>query len=183
MAMIIIACLGNPGRKYSENRHNVGFIIGEYLAKRYSISVAKKMFSSISGKGRIEEEDALILFPQTFMNTSGVAVQSAIDYYRERPENLIVVHDEIELPFGEVRIKFGGGHKGHNGIRSIIQHIDTPDFYRIRIGVGRPVNSKMKVADYLLSDFSIEELKQIEEISPVIIEKIVQIITSSELEV
>ena len=180
MTMIIIACLGNPGRKYSKNRHNVGFIIGEYLANKYSISVAKKLFSSLSGKGRIEEEDALIIFPQTFMNTSGAAVQSALDYYREAPENCIVIHDEIELPFGEIRTKFGGGHKGHNGIRSIIQHINTSDFYRVRVGVGRPANSKMKVADYLLSDFSSEELKRIEEISPAIVEEIAQIITSKQ---
>ena len=146
--MKIIACLGNPGRKYRKTRHNVGFIIGEFLSDFHSISVNKKQFSSITGTGKINGTDVCIIMPQTYMNNSGSAVRGAMDFYRAEIEDLIVVHDEIELPFGEVKTKFGGGHKGHNGLRSIIQHTGSADFHRIRIGVGRPENEHLTVADF-----------------------------------
>jgi PTH1 family peptidyl-tRNA hydrolase len=159
--MIVIACLGNPGKQYARNRHNAGFLAGEFLAASHGIGIREKKFSSLCGAGTIAGEKAIILLPQTFMNNSGTAVKAAMDYHSVEPGSLIVIHDDIELPFGEVRAKFGGGHKGQNGIRSIIQHIGTADFHRIRIGVGRPPHPDMAVADYLLSNFTAGELEEL----------------------
>ncbi len=172
--MKIVACLGNPGDKYAHNRHNVGFQIGSHLSKIFNIKINQRQFSSLSGKGRIENTDILILLPQTYMNKSGIAVQGALAYYKETVENLIVIHDEIELSFGEINVKFSGGHKGHNGLRSIIRSIKTPDFYRLRIGVARPL-SDTKIADYVLSDFSPDEIKRLHMFYPEIEEKIISI--------
>jgi len=166
--MKIIACLGNPGSKYRLTRHNAGFLAGEYLASVYSISVAKKGFSSVYGTGRVGKSEVLLLFPQTFMNLSGQSVQGALDYYREDAGSLIVIHDEIELPFGDIRKKSGGGHKGHNGLRSIIQCAGSSEFIRLRFGVGRPANESADIADYVLSSFSGDEQSRF----PVLFERV-----------
>ncbi len=162
--MKIIACLGNPGKKYAGNRHNAGMIIGAEIARRYTITIHKKEHDAIMGIGTIDGYECLFVMPQTYMNNSGIAVQKVLSYYKENPQNLIVLHDEIELQFGHVKLKFGGGHKGHNGIRSIQQHIGTPDFYRIQIGVGRPIDGT-PVADYVLSDFTTEEKNNLHQIT------------------
>lgn len=156
--MKIIAGLGNPGRKYAANRHNIGALIAGEISRHFSVLLKDDVFSSITGKGKINGESVLIILPQTYMNNSGIAIKAALDYYREDPGSLVVIHDEIELPFGDYRYKFGGGHKGHNGIRSIIQHTGTPDFHRIRVGVSRPRDGERAVADHVLSDFTQEEL-------------------------
>jgi peptidyl-tRNA hydrolase, PTH1 family len=174
--MKIIACLGNPGKKYRNNRHNIGFILGEMLARQYGITFGKKEFGAQTGAGRIADERCLLVFPQTFMNLSGQAVQAALAYHEESAGNLIVIHDEIELPFGTFRTKFGGGHKGHNGIRSIMQLVGTGDFHRLRVGVGRPENPEMQVADYVLSDFTHEEMGTIESIFPRVLEEVVALV-------
>ncbi len=153
--MKIIACLGNPGDKYRQNRHNAGFLLGEYLCSHFGITINKKGFSSVYGTGRFHTHDVLFLFPQTFMNLSGQAVSAALSFYKEDASSLIVLHDEIELSFGDIRKKSGGGHKGHNGLRSIIQCAGSAEFQRLRIGVGRP--DVGEVADYVLSDFSRSE--------------------------
>lgn len=162
--MKLIACLGNPGKKYARNRHNAGFLTGEYISRTYGIAVTEKKFSSQCGSGIIHQQKVLLLLPQTYMNQSGIAVKAAMEYYDIPPEALIAIHDDIELPFGDVRHKFGGGHKGQNGIRSIIDNLETPDFHRIRMGVGRPENPEMKVADYLLSDFGDEDFQRLPEV-------------------
>jgi len=177
--MKIIVFLGNPGRKYSKNRHNAGFIIGKLFADNFNMSLKKKDFHADSGSGKIEGNDVFIIFPDTFMNKSGLAVREAMNYYNANPEDLIAVHDEIELPFGEIRTKAGGGHKGHNGLRSIIQYIGSSDFNRVRIGVGRPENQNIEVADYLLSDFTDGELTKIQDLAPQIINLILTLIHSS----
>jgi len=164
--MKVIACLGNPGKKYRRNRHNIGFIIAGLLSEIYNITLSENKFSSVMGRGRIGVTDTLILLPQTYMNNSGTAVQKAMDFYKTGPGDLIVIHDEIELPFGEFRKKFGGGHKGQNGLRSIIQHTGTSDFHRLRFGVGRPENPNMSVADHVLSDFTSGELEKVTELLP-----------------
>ncbi|MFC1669112.1 aminoacyl-tRNA hydrolase [Spirochaetota bacterium] len=174
--MKIISCLGNPEKRYAKTRHNIGFILGEFMAGDLGITLNKKMFSSITGTGKHYGIDLMMLFPQTYMNSSGDAVAQALGYYKEEPQNLIVIHDEIELPFGEFRTKFGGGHKGHNGLRSIISRIGTADFHRIRFGVGRPDNPNMEVADYVLSNFSKEEIDKVKELLPGIMDIIIPII-------
>jgi peptidyl-tRNA hydrolase, PTH1 family len=177
--MKVIAFLGNPGKKYANNRHNAGFIVGGLFANTYNIPLKKKEDLYLCGKGEAGNENVLLVFPNTYMNNSGLAVNAALKYFNESVENLIAVHDEIELPFGEVRTKTGGGHKGHNGIRSIIQHAGSADFQRIRIGVGRPDRPDIKVADFLLSDFTKVELEKIREQSPQIIQKITELISNS----
>ncbi|HOW82186.1 MAG TPA: aminoacyl-tRNA hydrolase [Spirochaetota bacterium] len=161
--MFILACLGNPGKKYAGNRHNVGFMFGQYLVNKHASAPSKKEFSSLTGKLTLGDNDGIILFPQTFMNLSGNAVSEACAYYRVEADGLIVVHDDIELPFGEIRQKKDGGHKGHNGLRSIMERIGSGDFHRIRIGVGRPDNPDVPVADYVLSDFLPDEKEALKE--------------------
>ena len=163
--MKLVVCLGNPGRKYRKNRHNVGMTVGDHLAKKYDIRVKKKQHSSITGEGNIEGYRVALYYPQTYMNRSGIAVNQAMQHYRVSHDDLVVLHDEIELPFGEVRDKFGGGHKGQNGLRSIIQETGSADFFRIRIGVGRPDNPHMTVADWVLSNFTGEELKMMDQVA------------------
>lgn len=177
--MFILACLGNPGKKYAANRHNIGFIFGQYFAQKHGSGSARKEFSSLTGKITVSGNDGLILFPQTFINLSGSAVAEACAYYRVDQENLIVVHDELELPFGEIRVKKGGGHKGHNGLRSIMERMGAGDFHRVRFGIGRPDNPDIPVADYVLSDFTaaekevlVEKLSVAEDMVTGIIEKI-----------
>ncbi|MBN1533705.1 MAG: aminoacyl-tRNA hydrolase [Spirochaetes bacterium] len=164
--MVVISFLGNPGMKYRRNRHNIGFIIGAHLADTWGIRVSKSAFSAFCGTGQMESRDLLLMMPQTYMNQSGGPVKQALAYHRVDPSSLIVVHDEIELPFGDFRIKTGGGHKGHNGLRSIIEQLGTPDFRRLRFGVGRPDNQMLSVADYVLSDFSSDEMARIEALLP-----------------
>lgn len=124
--MKIIAFLGNPDKKYLRTRHNIGFIIGDDFASRHGIGAGKKMFQSRCGTGKVNGTDVCILFPETYMNSSGDAVSPCLGYFRETPANLIVVHDEIEMPFGEFNSRFGGGHRGHNGLRSIIARTGSP---------------------------------------------------------
>ncbi len=174
--MIILAFLGNPGNKYSRTRHNIGFIVGEYFSKSAGIRINKKTFSAETGTGKIDGIDVLLLFPQTFMNESGKSVAKAIDFYNVKPSELIVVHDELELPFGDIKLKFGGGHKGHNGLRSIITETGSADFHRIRFGIGRPSNPQMEVADHVLSNFSREENDALSKLIPTATELIISII-------
>ncbi len=176
--MYIIACLGNPGKKYAKNRHNIGFLLGDYVAGLFGITLGSSSFNALSGKGPVRDREALILLPLSYMNESGGPVRRAMDFYKVPPERLVVIHDEIELPFGEFRKKFGGGHKGHNGIRSIMQETGTPDFHRIRFGVGRPDNPVIGVADYVLSNFTGEELARIRELAPSVVEMLLSVMTA-----
>jgi PTH1 family peptidyl-tRNA hydrolase len=178
--LVIITCLGNPGKKYAKNRHTVGFMIGESIALHNGIRLGGTSFQSVSGKGKISGRDVLIMMPQGYMNLSGKPVKSALDFYRVPPKRLVVVHDEIEFPFGRIAVKFGGGHRGHNGIRSIINEVGTADFHRIRFGVGRPENPEIGVADHVLSDFTLEELERIAELMPEVEEHLARILEGGE---
>lgn len=173
--MFVVACLGNPGKKHARNRHNAGFIIGEYLLRQYSIPVSSSSFSSVSGRGIIHNCEVFLIMPQLYMNKSGVSVRKAMEFYKVPPDQLVVVHDDIEVPFGEFRRKLGGGHKGHNGIRSIMQELGTGDFHRIRFGVGRPEQPDTAVADYVLSNFHDDELTRIGELFPPVTDALLSI--------
>ena len=159
--MVLIAFLGNPGKKYVSTRHNIGFIIGEYFTNEYKIKCTQKAFLGFAGTGKIEGKDVCILVPHTYMNNSGQSVSQALNFYKIEPKSLIAVHDEIEFNFGRFEMKFGGGHKGHNGIRSIMSFIDTGDFNRLRFGVGRPADTRISVSDYVLGNFIDSELEEI----------------------
>lgn len=176
--MIIVTFLGNPGKKYRNNRHNIGFIIGDFFLRELGITANQNRFNSTMTKTSIQGTDTLMLFPGTYMNESGKAVREALKFYSQETSSLIVVHDDIELPFAEFRKKEGGGHKGQNGIRSIMQETGNGDFLRLRFGVGRPPDPRIPVADYVLSDFFKEEQEKIKEIMPQVLALLSSMISS-----
>lgn len=154
--MFLVAGLGNPGRGYAAHRHNVGFMVVDRLAAMAETSFRSK-FSGEWSRVELRRNDFILLKPTTYMNLSGDSVQPCAAFFKVKPSEVIVVHDELDLPFGEVRIKKGGGHGGHNGLRSIIGRMGA-DFIRIRVGIGRPpAGFRGDVADFVLSSFSAEE--------------------------
>jgi PTH1 family peptidyl-tRNA hydrolase len=138
MSTFVIAGLGNPGPQYQWTRHNAGFLFLDRLANLENVSITRKSFSGLAGEWTRTGDRLVLLKPQTFMNLSGRAVMQALQFYKLPLANLIVVHDELDLPFGTVRFKQGGGHGGHNGLRSIKEQLGQDDFLRLRIGIGRP---------------------------------------------
>jgi PTH1 family peptidyl-tRNA hydrolase len=152
--MLLLVGLGNPGPRYAYNRHNVGFMALELIRKRYGFSAARSRFEGETSEGTVAGEKILALKPLTFMNDSGRAVGAAANFHKIAPGDVIVLHDEIDLAPGKVRVKRGGGHAGHNGLRSITQHIGA-EFRRVRMGVGHP--GKERVLGHVLNDFSTEE--------------------------
>ena len=147
----LVAGLGNPGRAYRDNRHNIGFKVVDLLAERHGISMSRLEMKAIIGKGHIAGRSVILAKPQTFMNESGNAVRRLSDYYDVTITKLIVVYDEIDLPLGTLRLREKGGSGGHNGMKSIIGQVGV-DFPRLRLGVGRPPG-KMEAAAYVLRDF------------------------------
>ena len=159
--MYLVVGLGNPGKKYERNRHNVGFMVAERLRASNGLPDFREKFSALFSKG-----DAFALLePQTYMNLSGDSVQPAAAFLKVPPSNVVVVHDELDLPWKDVRVKVGGGHAGHNGLRSIIGRLGTPEFVRIRVGVGRPPPAwKGELADYVLADFDAMERAELPDV-------------------
>jgi PTH1 family peptidyl-tRNA hydrolase len=167
--LFLVVGLGNPGKKYAKNRHNVGFMVVERLAEAHGLPGFKEKFSAVWTKGEVAAGGArhpiALLEPQTFMNLSGDSVQPAATFLKVAPPQIIVVHDELDLPWRDVRLKVGGGHAGHNGLRSIIQRLGTPEFVRVRVGVGRPpAGFKGDVADYVLADFDSMERAELPDV-------------------
>lgn len=161
--MKLICGLGNPGPEYETTRHNAGFMVCDILSRRHNIPVATRKFSGLSGTGMIGSDKILILKPGTFMNRSGQSAGPAMHYFKVELEDLIVIHDDVDLDTGRIVVKQGGGTGGHKGLRSLIQHLGSPDFYRIRFGVGRPDNPAYDTADYVLSGFSKDEEDMVEQ--------------------
>jgi PTH1 family peptidyl-tRNA hydrolase len=157
--MVLIVGLGNPGKKYAANRHNVGFMALDALLADGGVGLAwKEKFSGVFARGELFGQGAALLKPMTFMNLSGDSVQPAMAFVKAATPEVIVIHDELDVPFGEVRLKLGGGHAGHNGLRSIIERAGSPDFVRVRVGIGRPPPGfRGEVADYVLHDFDASE--------------------------
>jgi PTH1 family peptidyl-tRNA hydrolase len=150
---LLVAGLGNPGPEYAATRHNVGFMVVDELARRLGGSWRGK-FSGDLAEVRLDDARLALLKPQTYMNESGRSVGAAMRFFKVRPEALLVVHDEVDLEPGRLQARFGGGLAGHNGLRSIAQHVGSPDFARLRIGVGRPERGDPRpVADFVLSRF------------------------------
>jgi PTH1 family peptidyl-tRNA hydrolase len=159
--MHIIVGLGNPGNAYKNTRHNVGFMVIDRLAREHAIKPAKKKSTALLGEGKIEGERVILVTPTTFMNNSGQAVKEVMRYDKVDFNRLVVIYDDIDLDLGRVRVRAGGGSGGHNGIKSIIAHIGTGDFARVRVGIGRPPG-RMDPSDYVLSSFSKDEREEIE---------------------
>nr|WP_171523072.1 MULTISPECIES: aminoacyl-tRNA hydrolase [unclassified Acinetobacter] len=146
----MIVGLGNPGSEYAQTRHNAGFWFVERLADQYGISLKKDpKFNGFSGRGNIEGQDVRLLLPTTFMNLSGKSVVPFAKFYNIAPESILIAHDELDMNPGIIRLKTGGGHGGHNGLRDIVPHIG-PNFHRLRIGIGHP-GSKDRVSGHVLS--------------------------------
>lgn len=150
--MKLLVGLGNPGARYERNRHNVGFMAVDAIAREHGFGPWRSKFSGEISEGRIGGAKVLLLKPQTFMNLSGDSVQAATAFYKLAPADIVVFHDELDLAPGKLRVKTGGGHAGHNGLRSIAGHLG-PEFQRVRIGIGHPGDRKL-VSNYVLNDFS-----------------------------
>ena len=150
--MKLFVGLGNPGKKYTNNRHNIGFMALNQIANDHSFSPWKNKFQGQITDGKLGDEKVILLKPETFMNLSGQSVSETIKFYKIKIEDIIVFHDELDLAPAKLRVKISGGHAGHNGLRSIHQHIGA-DYHRVRMGIGHP-GHKDRVANYVLSDFA-----------------------------
>jgi PTH1 family peptidyl-tRNA hydrolase len=151
----LVVGLGNPGPKYQKTRHNIGFMVVDQLAERFGREPFRDKFQGQFAKASLDGQECGLLKPQTFMNLSGQSAQKALAFFKIEPAQLIVLHDELDLPFGSVRVKLGGGAAGHNGIKSITQCCGGPNFIRVRIGIGRPRSGSGE--HFVLSDFSKDE--------------------------
>lgn len=151
----MVVGLGNPGPEYAGNRHNVGFQVVEALAGPGSFK-ANRRAKALTWEGRVDEHRVVLVKPTTYMNETGQAVASLCSFYKVSPDRVVAVHDELDLPFGSLRLKLGGGDNGHNGLKSMRRSLGTGDFYRARVGIGRPPG-RMDPAAFVLRDFSAAE--------------------------
>lgn len=149
----LIVGLGNPGKQYETTKHNIGFLVLDALAANLGLSFNKTKFKSIYAEGNIGIEKVILVKPQTFMNLSGESVRPWMDYFDLTEEDVVIIYDDMDLPVGKIRLRIQGGHGGHNGVKSLIQHMGTKNFNRIRVGVGRPFPSQ-DVVSHVLSPFS-----------------------------
>jgi PTH1 family peptidyl-tRNA hydrolase len=162
----LIVGLGNPGPEYAGNRHNAGRMVAELLAQRMGASFKRHRSRADIAEGTLAGVPVTIGIPRSYMNLSGGPVAALRDFYKIPPERIVVVHDELDVPFGEIRLKRGGGAGGHNGLRSVSASIGSPDYSRVRLGIGRPPG-RMDPADFVLRDFSSAERKEL----PLLIER------------
>jgi PTH1 family peptidyl-tRNA hydrolase len=166
--MLLLVGLGNPGPGHVGNRHNIGFMAVQAIARRYDIAPWRRRFQGVTAEGSLAEEKILMLLPGTYMNESGRAVAEAMNFYKLDAGNVTVFHDEVELPLGKVRVKLGGGNAGHNGLRSVSEHIGN-DYRRVRLGVDHPGHKDLMHA-YVLQDFAKDEWPCVETLCDVVSE-------------
>lgn len=166
--MKLIVGLGNPGEKYENTRHNVGFVALDHLLQKFekaknTVWNLDKKFNALIHEVEIEGEKVILMKPQTFMNDSGLAVQGYSSYYKIDPQDIYVLHDELDLPLGKIKIRFGGGSAGNNGVTSIIDHVGTDQFLRIRMGIGKSqrAHSDHNTSDYVLGVFDASEKRKV----------------------
>jgi len=181
--MKLIVGLGNPGFLYARNRHNIGFMCVSHLAKVRNITFDRKQGHARTGIGNIGRHKVVVARPQTYMNASGEAVSALLKRLNVSPADLIVIHDDLDLPVGKIRLRLGESSGGHKGIDSIIARIGTQEFYRVRVGIGRPEADSVPpkedaVIAYVLSDFTTEEKKLIDETIPKVSEAIAYLLTA-----
>ncbi len=160
--MILVAGLGNPGKGYSSSRHNIGFMVVDELANRLG-AFLKKGFRSLYAQTHLEEKTIILLKPETYMNRSGEALSDVVEFFKIPVKDIIVAHDEMDLPLGNIKVKVGGGSAGHNGIQSIISSLGVSGFIRVRVGIGKPIQ-KSEVISHVLSKFDKDEKKIIEDV-------------------
>jgi len=162
--MKLVVGLGNPGARYEVTRHNVGFLAVDRLIDRWKATGPSTQAKAEIFKATVGSEKTLLAKPQTFMNVSGVSVGELCTFYKIKPEDIIVIHDDLDLPAGSLRIKTGGGNGGHNGLKSIDQHLGNLglNYHRVRIGIGRPDHPEYDIADYVLENYSQAELNELD---------------------
>ena len=182
--MNLIVGLGNPGRGYANNRHNVGFICLSHFARTQGIRFDKKQGRARIGTGKVADSKVVIAKPQTYMNSSGESVSRLIKKFDINLDDLLVIHDDLDLPLGRIRIRHGGGSGGHKGINSITSKLGSQDFIRLRVGIGRPVKnegttefSDDEIITYVLSDFTPDEKQTITQVIPRVSEAIYCLLT------
>jgi len=171
----LVVGLGNPGKKFELTRHNIGFLVIDYLSDEMKIPLNKKEFNALVGKRNFKNQMIILAKPDTYMNQSGVAVEGLFKYYRPDLKDIIIIHDDMDIELGRLKIKVGGGSAGHKGIASIISELGAPDFTRVKIGIGRPPNG-VDGADFVLSIFSSEEFSLVKEIVPLASKAVLTII-------
>ncbi|ONI48238.1 aminoacyl-tRNA hydrolase [Candidatus Epulonipiscioides saccharophilum] len=174
--MKLIIGLGNPGIKYLATKHNAGFYAIDYLAHHYNIDMSRNKFKGIVGEGLIEGEKVILLKPLTFMNLSGQSVIECMNFYKLKPEDIMVIYDDTAFKTGVIKMKRTGSAGGHNGIKNIIENIGTQDFPRARIGIG-PKPAEYLLVDYVLSKFTDEEIESIKKVMPAFKEAVTSFIT------
>jgi PTH1 family peptidyl-tRNA hydrolase len=173
---MLVVGLGNPGEKYQNTRHNVGFMVIDELIKKLN---ATKLSSSNFNGELYKSNDIYLLKPLTYMNLSGESVIKVKNFYKIDLDKIVIIHDDLDLPFGSIRFKKGGGHGGHNGLKSCDSHL-TKEYIRVRIGIGKP-KYKSEVVSYVLSDFTLEEQKELQQIIPYTADAVIEL-TNSTLE-
>ena len=172
--MWLIVGLGNPGSQYQRNRHNIGFMAVDEIVRRHDLSSSKKKFQALLSEGEIAGEKVLVLKPQTYMNLSGQSVQAAVSFYKIPLDHVVVFHDDLDLAFGKIRVKFSGGAAGHNGLRSIDDHLGK-DYWRVRLGIGHP-GDKEFVTQHVLGDFAKADKLWLEKLLEAIAENVERLI-------
>lgn len=175
----IVVGLGNPGGEYFHTRHNAGFLAIDYICNKYNARVNKSAHKGLVGEVTIAGKRVLLVKPQTFMNLSGECVRAVLDFYKISPDNLIVIYDDISLDVGRLRVRREGSAGGHNGIKSILEHLGTKTFPRIKIGVGQKPHPDYDLASWVLSEFKDDELKALEGTFPTVCEGLEKILTAS----
>ncbi len=175
----VVVGLGNPGAQYLHTRHNAGFLAIDHICNKYGARVNKSAHKGLVGEATIGGKRVLLVKPQTFMNLSGECVRAALDYYKISPDNLIVIYDDISLDVGRLRVRRDGSAGGHNGIKSILEHLDTKTFPRIKIGVGQKPHPDYDLASWVLSEFKSDELKTLESTFPTVCEGLEKMLSSS----
>ncbi len=171
--MKLIVGLGNPGREHEKNRHNLGFMCLNHFARSQGIRFDKKQGGARTGSGELAGSQVIVARPQTYMNRSGQAVGRLMERFKVSPDNLLVIHDDLDLPLGKIRLRQGGGSGGHKGVNSVAAEVGSQDFLRLRVGIGRPPTdegsteiSEADIVDYVLGDFTTEERRTIDEVIP-----------------
>jgi PTH1 family peptidyl-tRNA hydrolase len=162
----LIAGLGNPGPRYAGNRHNIGFMVADVLAARIGARFKRDRAASQAATGALAGAAVIVVKPMSFMNNSGGPVAAVAAFYKVPPDHVVVVHDELDLPYETIRLKQGGGDNGHNGLRSLTAALRTRDYYRVRMGIGRPPG-RQDPADFVLSDFAVAERREL----PLLVER------------
>ena len=161
--MHVVVGLGNPGKRYEGTRHNIGAEVVEFMARHYSIPLKEKKFKAHFGRGHIAGESVMLVCPQTFMNLSGDSVGPLVGFYKLSPDSVVVIHDDLDLPLGAVRVKSGGGHGGHNGLRDLAKKLGDANFQRVRVGIGRP-EGPMATSDWVLARWGSSQQEHLQRI-------------------